>query len=119
MIRTMTARPAGDEIWIEGPNLKGQPLRWIFLQITSHSFHWSNFVSEDGGQTWCFQEEADHLPSLREPDAYGAPQSSDSDDTPGRHATHPSSVYRCRNQACSRFHQPMRLRDCCSGEVLV
>src|SRR5215469_7998995 len=92
MIRTMTARPAGDEIWIEGPNLKGQPLRWIFLQITSHSFHWSNFVSEDGGQTWCFQEEADHLPSLREPDAYGAPQSSDSDDTPGRHATHPQSV---------------------------
>jgi hypothetical protein len=57
MIRTMTVRPVGDEIWIEGPNLKGQPLRWIFSQITSHSFHWSNFVSEDGGQTWCLQEE--------------------------------------------------------------
>ncbi len=56
MIRTMTARPVGDEIWIEGPNLKGQPLRWIFSQITSHSFHWSNFVSEDGGQTWCLQK---------------------------------------------------------------
>jgi uncharacterized protein len=57
VVRTMTARPMGDEIWIEGPNLKGQPLRWIFSQITSHSFHWSNFVSEDGGQMWRLQEE--------------------------------------------------------------
>jgi hypothetical protein len=57
VVRTMTARPVGDEIWIEGPNLKGQPLRWIFSQITSHSFHWSNFVSEDGEQTWRLQEE--------------------------------------------------------------
>ncbi len=56
-VRTMTARPAGDEIWVEGPDLKGQPLRWIFSQITNHSFHWSNFVSEDGGQTWRMQEE--------------------------------------------------------------
>ncbi len=57
VVRALTARPVGDEIWVEGPNLKGQPLRWIFSQITSHSFHWSNFVSEDGGQTWRLQEE--------------------------------------------------------------
>ncbi|HEY7347306.1 MAG TPA: putative glycolipid-binding domain-containing protein [Ktedonobacterales bacterium] len=57
VVRTLTARPVGDEIWIEGPNLKGQPLRWIFSQITSRSFHWSNFVSEDDGQTWRMQEE--------------------------------------------------------------
>ncbi len=56
-VRTLTARPVGEEIWVEGPNLKGQPLRWIFSQITSHSFHWSNFVSEDGGQSWRLQEE--------------------------------------------------------------
>ena len=57
VVRTMTARPVGDEIWVEGSNRKGQLLRWIFAQITSHSFHWSNFVSEDGEQTWRLQEE--------------------------------------------------------------
>jgi uncharacterized protein len=59
VVRALTARPVGDEIWIEGPNLKGQPLRWIFSRITSHTFHWSNFVSEDGGRTWRLQEELD------------------------------------------------------------
>jgi uncharacterized protein len=57
VVRNMIARPMGDEIWVEGPNLKGQPIRWVFSQITSHSFHWSNFVSEDGEQTWRLQEE--------------------------------------------------------------
>ena len=57
VVRALTARPVGDEIWVEGPDLKGQPLRWIFSRIRSHSFHWSNFVSEDGGQTWRLQEE--------------------------------------------------------------
>jgi hypothetical protein len=57
VVRTMIGRPMGDEIWIEGPDLKGRPLRWIFSQITSRSFHWSNFVSEDDGQTWRLQEE--------------------------------------------------------------
>jgi uncharacterized protein len=57
VVRALTARPVGNEIWVEGPNPKGQPLRWMFSQITSHSFHWSNFVSEDGGQTWRMQEE--------------------------------------------------------------
>ncbi len=57
VVRALTARPVGNEIWVEGPNPKGQPLRWMFTQITSHSFHWSNFVSEDGGQTWHLQEE--------------------------------------------------------------
>ena len=56
-VRTLVARPVGAEIWVEGPDLKGQPLRWILSQITSHAFHWSNFVSEDGGQTWRLQEE--------------------------------------------------------------
>jgi hypothetical protein len=57
LVRTMTGRAVGDEIWVEGPNLKGQPIRWIFSRITNHSFHWSNFVSEDGERTWRLQEE--------------------------------------------------------------
>jgi uncharacterized protein len=57
LTRHMIARPVGDEIWIEGPDPKGRPLRWIFSRITSRSFRWSNFVSEDGGQTWRLQEE--------------------------------------------------------------
>jgi uncharacterized protein len=56
-IRLMTARAVGEEIWVEGSNLKGQLLRWIFSQITPHSFHWRNVVSEDDGQTWRLQEE--------------------------------------------------------------
>lgn len=56
-VRTMTARAVEDEIWVEGPNLSGQPLRWILSQITGHSFRWSNYVSEDGGQTWRLQED--------------------------------------------------------------
>ncbi|HEY7125010.1 MAG TPA: putative glycolipid-binding domain-containing protein [Ktedonobacterales bacterium] len=55
--RAMTARPVGDEIWVEGANFQGQPLRWVFSQITSRSFRWTNFVSEDDGQTWRVQEE--------------------------------------------------------------
>jgi hypothetical protein len=57
VIRVLTARPIGNEIWVEELNLNGQSLRWMFSQITSHSFHWSNFLSEDGGQTWRIQEE--------------------------------------------------------------
>ena len=53
----MTARAVGDEIWIEGPDLKGRPLRWIFWQMTPRSFHWRGVVSEDDGQTWRLQEE--------------------------------------------------------------
>jgi hypothetical protein len=57
VIRAMTARPMGDEIWVEGPNVQGQPLRWIFSAITSQSFHWSNYVSEDNGHSWRLQED--------------------------------------------------------------
>jgi hypothetical protein len=57
VVRTLTARPVGEDIWVEGANLQGQPIRWIFSQITDDSFHWSNFVSEDGGTTWRLQEE--------------------------------------------------------------
>jgi uncharacterized protein len=56
-IQLMTAQAVGKEIWVEGPDLKGRPLRWIFSQITPHSFHWRNVVSEDEGQTWRLQEE--------------------------------------------------------------
>lgn len=54
--------------------------------------HGKNTRPSDSVQARDASATADHLPSLREPDAYGAPQSSDSDDTPGRHATHPQSV---------------------------
>ncbi|HLZ62404.1 MAG TPA: putative glycolipid-binding domain-containing protein [Ktedonosporobacter sp.] len=57
IVRTMTARAVGDEIWVEGNNLKGEPLRWVFSEITGQTFHWSNFVSRDGGQIWYMQEE--------------------------------------------------------------
>lgn len=56
-VQTMIARQVSDEIVLEGSTSQGLPLRWVFSNITSQSFHWRNVVSEDGGQTWRLQEE--------------------------------------------------------------
>jgi len=58
-ILLMTARAVDEEIWVEGSNRKGQPLRWIFSQISTRTFHWSNLVSEDEGRSWRLQEEVE------------------------------------------------------------
>jgi uncharacterized protein len=57
VVRALTARPVDGDIWVEGLDGTGRPLRWVFSRITTHSFHWSNFIAEDSGQTWRLQED--------------------------------------------------------------
>jgi hypothetical protein len=46
------ARQVSSEIVLEGHNPEGLPIRWIFSEITPHSFRWRSNVSKDGGQSW-------------------------------------------------------------------
>lgn len=55
--RVMTAHPEGENIVVAGTTPQGRPLRWIFSDITDQSFHWTNFISDDDGQSWRVQEE--------------------------------------------------------------
>jgi hypothetical protein len=55
--RTFLARRSGDEIVLDGGTDDERPLRWIFSEITDHSFSWRGEVSPDGGETWELCEE--------------------------------------------------------------
>jgi hypothetical protein len=55
--RTFLARRAGDEIVQEGETDEGQPLRWVFSEISDRSFRWRSMSSQDGGRTWQLREE--------------------------------------------------------------
>lgn len=54
---TLVGRPDGDTILQEGTQTDGRPIRWIFSDISSTSFHWQGFVSDDGGTTWRLEQE--------------------------------------------------------------
>jgi len=56
-IITLTARKIGDEIVLEGKDLDDTPMRWIFSNIVSNSFHWRRVFSDDGGTTWQLHKE--------------------------------------------------------------
>jgi hypothetical protein len=56
-VRLFTARQQGDQIVLEGAERDGQPLRWIFFDITADTFRWRSVVSGDGGETWAAVEE--------------------------------------------------------------
>ncbi len=56
-IVTLIARPVGDEIVLEGRAPDNKLYRWIFSDITAHTFRWSGYVSADEGRTWCREEE--------------------------------------------------------------
>jgi hypothetical protein len=55
--RTLLARRAGDQILQEGQTEDGQPLRWIFSDISPDSFTWTSVYSLDGEQTWQLREQ--------------------------------------------------------------
>jgi hypothetical protein len=51
-VHTFVARQVGDEIVLSGKTDEGDPLRWIFSDISADSFRWRSEVSSDGGITW-------------------------------------------------------------------
>jgi hypothetical protein len=57
--RIFLAHRSGDEIVQEGQTEEGHPMRWIFSEITTASFHWRGVVSKDGEATWQVREEMD------------------------------------------------------------
>jgi signal transduction histidine kinase len=53
---TITARDIDDEIILEGSDVDGSPLRWLFSEITPTSFHWRGFIADRPGR-WRLEQE--------------------------------------------------------------
>ncbi len=49
-------RKIGNEIVLEGKDLDGDLLKWIFSEIKSDSFTWREERSKDGGLSWSLTE---------------------------------------------------------------
>jgi hypothetical protein len=56
---TFIARQVGAEIVLEGNDMDGTPMQWIFSKVTSNSYHWRRMHSYDGGKTWHLYKEMD------------------------------------------------------------
>ncbi len=48
----MIGRKQGGEIVQLGTRPDGNPIRWIFSEMTPNSFHWRGEISTDAGATW-------------------------------------------------------------------
>ena len=57
LVLPLLARPAGDDIVLEGRFDEGTLTRWIFSGITPSSFCWRAVESDDGGDTWTLRQE--------------------------------------------------------------
>lgn len=53
----LIARPAGDEIVLEGRAPDNRLFRWVFSDITDQTFRWNGYESADEGRTWFMEEE--------------------------------------------------------------
>jgi hypothetical protein len=53
----LIGRWSGQEIVQVGTNADGTPIRWIFTEITSDSFHWTGEALESDGRTWKLEDE--------------------------------------------------------------
>ncbi len=56
-VQTMIGQQVRDEIVIEGKNIEGYLVRWIFSDITQESFRWRGEKSHDDGKTWTIRQE--------------------------------------------------------------
>lgn len=52
----LIGRQQGEQIILEGPDVDGSPLRWVFSEITPNSFRWTGHTSKDGGRTWYMEQ---------------------------------------------------------------
>jgi hypothetical protein len=55
VMRSLVARPSGDDIVLEGTNGAGDPIRWVFFEIKPDSFRWRGEVKT--GDAWRVYEE--------------------------------------------------------------
>jgi len=53
---SLIGRPAGNDIFVEGPDMDGSHLRWSFTEITPNYFHWTGISSKDRVTWWKEQE---------------------------------------------------------------
>jgi len=53
----LIARSVSDEIVLEGRAPDNKLYRWIFSDITDHTFRWRGYISADEGRTWLMEEE--------------------------------------------------------------
>src|SRR5262249_24005130 len=53
----LIARKRAEEILLEGVDVEGSPLQWIFSAIKSDSFRWPGLTSKDSGKTWYLEQE--------------------------------------------------------------
>lgn len=54
---SLIGRKRGDEIVLEGPDVDGSPMQWIFSDITPATFWWRGMISKDGGKSWYREQE--------------------------------------------------------------
>ncbi len=57
VVKTFVAHQVGEEIVLEGKSSEGNPVRWIFSEITPDSFKWRAEETRDNGKTWTLREE--------------------------------------------------------------
>jgi len=57
VVYNFVARKVGADIAMEGTSPEGQPMRWIFSDVTPASFRWRGLTSKDGGKTWTTEQE--------------------------------------------------------------
>jgi hypothetical protein len=57
VVRVFQARQDGEGIILDSHNDQGEPVRWIFSDISDLTFHWRGQRSTDGGKTWILYEE--------------------------------------------------------------
>jgi len=63
-IYTMAKRAEGSEIVMEGFDLQGQSLRWVFPKVAHDIFQWRRVVAADDGSAWRVLEQFDaHQPT--------------------------------------------------------
>jgi hypothetical protein len=57
IVQTFIARKVDDDIVLELQTTDGYPEKWMFSQITPHSFRWHSEETRDDGKTWLVTEE--------------------------------------------------------------
>ncbi|MET0811601.1 MAG: hypothetical protein ABWY03_01015 [Microbacterium sp.] len=58
----LSAEADGDDIRLQGVQADGRMVTWMFHDITTESFEWDGWCSNDGGDTWWHEQHMDaHL----------------------------------------------------------